>query len=247
MIPFGIFATKADILKVYHTGLHPFTVLPCVSSVLRAQRQMDVDSGRKQGPCCQAAHSPAPKPSRALMSKFCWAFGGPLPLKGIRCHLPWPLFPFPFPQDATSVPVLLQTHHGQLDLLVLTLVFSNPPKAQLKVGLLHVFLALFAKYIPRVHFSPLLSPSFKPPSFLPRTICKSLQTFCFYSWEPVYAPYTKLISCHPSAQNPPPTPLHLAQHLSQSLGRGPGSTWSSSCYFPDLVAHCFPFLLSSSL
>lgn len=49
-------------------------------------------------------------------------------------------------------------------------------------------------------------------------------SFCFYSWEPVYAPYTKLISCHPSAQNPPPTPSHLAQHLSQSLGRGPGST-----------------------
>lgn len=91
---------------------------------------------------------------------------------------------------------------------VLTLVvLSHPLKAPLKVCLFQVssWLTLQNTYPESGHLSPLplLPPRFKPPSSLPRTICKSLQpiSLLLFLYIKIYSTHIKVILYHLSAQN----------------------------------------------
>lgn len=253
IIPFGVLSRKTNLPKVYHTLLQPVNILPWVGTVLGAEWQMKEDRWRKQGLCCQAAHSPVPKPSWVSMSKFFWAFMALCLWVGYDAIFPGHSFLFLFFKTQPLFQ-FYDRHHMQPHFLVLALVLSHPLKAPLKVCLLYgsswLYLQNTCPEFDHLSLSPLLPPWFKPTSSLPRTICKSLQPIfqLLLLYTKVYFPHSKVISCHSSAQNPPSTP-HLTQSPGQSLWHGlQGSISSGPLLLSDLISHCSsPHLLCSTL
>lgn len=103
---------------------------------------------------------------------------------------------------------------------------TYPLKAQLKVYLPHVFLALLAKYISKVRSPLLLPPWFKPSLPLSRTICKNLQSLCFCSCTPRFVLHTAK-SYHVTPLFRTLNQLTILQSQSQSLCHDlQSSTWS---------------------
>lgn len=165
---------------------------------------MKEDSWRKQGPCCQATHHPAPKLSRASMSKFfCWAFMAFCLWKGYNVISPGYSLLFLFFQTQPLFQSYYR-HRMQPRILVLVLaVLSHPLKPQVKISS-GVFLAVLAKYISRV-WSPLTASTattlIQATIVSPQDYLEESPTYLSASLlhAKVYSSHIKVISCHLSA------------------------------------------------